>query len=57
MASVLPNVPRVSHAERSLQAEQKTTPTNPMKELRIEKLVISTFTSAFPVGRLDEPES
>ena len=28
------------------QAEQKTTPTNPMKELRIEKLVISTFTLA-----------
>ena len=28
----------------SMQAEQKTVPTNPMKELRIEKLVISAFT-------------
>jgi len=26
-----------------MQAEQKTVPTNPMKELRIEKLVISVF--------------
>ena len=26
-----------------MQAEQKTVPTNPMKELRIEKLVISAF--------------
>jgi len=27
----------------TMQAEQKTVPTNPMKELRIEKLVISAF--------------
>ena len=33
-----------------MQAEQKTVPTNAMKELRIEKLVISTFVNSCSVG-------
>jgi len=36
-----------------MQAEQKSVPTNTMKELRIEKLVISTFTALFSAEQRD----